>query len=225
MTDDLDAETEVLMDIWLNQDGSALPLIRRLIEQDDRDRAATYARGALMAEDCKDRDELEEALLEAIDAPAGWVAGLEEFAKNPSIERWNELMTFVPEDREYQCIRATVRHLMRLGCDGNILFRCITQSAFTPDVFDLAESGTVDPEVILARGEGSPARAMWLGLAARAAWARGDRWNTLKWLREAAKEDAFFSYGSIREIRDRADAAFNEELDRLGLPRQFPSEA
>jgi|SRR6266851_4977308 len=62
--------------------------------------------------------------------------------------------------------------LTKLHCDGNILFRCATGIGITSDVFDLAAGGTVDPEVIVERGEGSPARSMWLALAAQAAFAR-----------------------------------------------------
>jgi hypothetical protein len=75
--------------------------------------------------------------------------------------------------------------------------------------------------VIEARGEGSPARPAWLGLAAQAAFARNDRWSTLRYLREASGygESSVLSWASISEIRSEADEELNEELDRVGVPR------
>jgi hypothetical protein len=129
-------------------------------------------------------------------------------------------MRFVPEEVWYQRLRNTIAQLMRLGCDGNILFRCATRVGITSDVFDLASSGTVDPEVIVERGEDSPAREMWLALAAHASFARSDRWGTLRYLREACQcEDTVLAWASISEIRRDADDALNEELDKIGVPR------
>src|SRR5207245_9358495 len=132
-----------------------------------------------------DRDGLEATLLESASAPEGWLAALEGFAKSPSEERWQELMCFVPEDVFYQRLRNTIVLLMKLGCDGNILFRCATRLGITSDVFDLAASGTVDPEVIVMRGSGSRARGMWFVLAAMAWFDRHGRLNTVSLLREA----------------------------------------
>lgn len=130
-------------------------------------------------------------------------------------------MRFVPEDVFYQRLRTTVPLLMRLRCDGNVLFRCASKSGMSPDLFDLAASGTVDPEVIEERGDESPARSCWLGLAAQAAFARGDRFGALLYLREAMRDDenAYLAWGSISEIRAIADDGFNEEMDRTGIPQ------
>jgi hypothetical protein len=205
---------------WFNG-GSALPLVLQHLEEGRSDEAAITARLALHFEDCADREALEATLLESSSAPDGWLEALEAFAKCPGEERWKELMSFVPEEVFYQRLRNTVMLLMKLGCDGNILFRCATRVGFTSDVFDLAASGTVDPEVIEERGSDSPARAMWLGLAAQASFARGDRWNTVRLLREAFsdEENAFLAWASTSEIRREADDALNAELDKVGVPR------
>ena len=205
---------------WFNG-GSALPLVRQLLEDDRPDEAAMIARMALRFDDCQDRDALEATLLESASAPDGWLAALEEFAKSPSEERWQELMCFVPEEVFYQRLRNTIVLLMKLGCDGNILFRCATRLGITSDVFDLAASGTVDPDVIVERGSGSRARAMWLALAAQASFVRGDRWNTVRLLREAFtdEESAYLAWASTSEIRRDADDALNAELDKVGVPR------
>jgi hypothetical protein len=205
---------------WLNG-GSALPLVRQLLDDGLHDRAGATARVALRMDDCPDRQELEAALLEAASAPDGWLAALEDFAKAPGEERWDELMRFVPEEVSYQRMRVTLALLMQLGCEGNTLFRCATRIGITPDVFDLVRGGTVDPDVIIARGEGSPARSMWLALAAQAFFARGDRWSTIKYLRDACRDEetAILAWASVAEIRADADDALNEELDKVGVPR------
>jgi len=205
---------------WFNG-GSALPLVRQLLEDSRSDEAAMTARLALHMDDCPDREALEATLLESSCAPEGWLEALEIFAQSPSEERWQDLMRFVPEDVFYQRLRNTVMLLMKLGCDGNILFRCATRLGITSDVFDLAASGTVDPDVIVERGSESPARAMWLALAAHASFVRGDRWNTVRLLREAFsdEETAFLAWASTSEIRLEADDSLNDELDKVGVPR------
>ncbi|HYS53203.1 MAG TPA: hypothetical protein VER58_05490 [Thermoanaerobaculia bacterium] len=214
------ADDRFLARQWLNG-GSALPLVRQLLDDDCPDEAAATARMALRMPDCHDRDALEATLLESASTPEGWLAALEAFAKAPSETGWEELMRFVPEDVFYQRLRNTVAMLMKLHCDGNILFRCATRLGITSDVFDLARSGTVDPEVIVERGQASPARSMWLALAAQAAFTRGDRWSTIRYLRDACsdEETCFFAWASISEIRFEADEALNEELDKVGVPR------
>jgi hypothetical protein len=214
-----DAQLTFLTRRWLNGD-SALPLVVRLRELGYDTEAAATARLAVRDPDCLDREALEAALHEIGSAPDGWMEALAEFARNPGEQRWNELMTFVPPEVFYQRLRNTIATLMRLGCDGNILFRCATTLGMTPDIFDLATSGTVDPEVIEERGAGSPARATWLGLAAQAAFARGDHFAVTRYLREAsAGRDAVLAWASITEIRREADEELNEQLDRVGVPR------
>lgn len=213
-------EVTLLIRHWGNG-GSALPAVKKLLECGDSDHAAAIARLALRAPDCADREELEAAIAQAANISEGWVSALEEFASHPSEERWDELMRFVPLEEHYQRLRYTLALLLSLHCDGNILFRCATKIGMTSDAFDLARSGTVDPEVIEARGEGSAARPAWLGLAAQAAFARNDRWSILRYLREASQsgESSVLSWASISEIRQEADEELNEELDRVGVPR------
>jgi len=204
---------------WLNGD-SSLPFVQKLRELGYDGEAAATARLALRAAECPDREALEVALREIASSPDGWFDALAEFAHDPSEERWEELMRFVPEEVWYQRLRNTTEVLMRLGCDGNVLFRCTARIGMHSGVFDLARSGTVDPEVIEERGAGSGARATWLGLAAQAAYARGDRFAVIRYLRDASRdEDAFLAWASINEIRQEADNALNEELDRVGVPR------
>jgi hypothetical protein len=219
MSDD-SPEVTLLLRHWGNG-GSAFPAVKTLVECGYPDDAAAIARLALRAPDCIDREALEAAVSQIANASDEWVRAIEEFANHPSEERWEELMRFVPEEDQYQRLRHTIALLLSLQCDGNILFRCATKIGMTPDVFDLARSGAVDPEVIEARGEGSEARPAWLGLAAQAAFARNDRWSTLRYLREASQygESSVLSWASISEIRREADDELNEELDRVGVPR------
>lgn len=214
-----DAQLTFLTRRWFNGDTS-LPVVSRLHELGYDDEAAATARLALRDHECLDRPALEQALHEIASVPDGWLDALAAFAREPGIERWDELMQFVPEEVFYQRLRHTIATLHRLGCDGNVLFRCATRIGMTSDVFDLARSGTVDPEVIEERGAGSPARATWLGLAGQAAFARGDRFGVIRYLRDASRnEHVCLAWASIGEIRELADDALNDDLDKAGVPR------
>ena len=217
---DADPQLTFLTRRWFNGD-SCLPLIERLRELGCDDQAAAHARLALRDPQCKDREALEAALHEISSAPDGWLDALADFARAPSEERWDELVQFIPEDVFYHRIRHTISTLMRLGCNGNMLFRCATKTGITPDIFDLVDNGTVDPEVIEERGRDSPVRSMWFGLAAKASLARGDRFAVIRYLRDASRDEetAILAWPSIAEIRERADEALNAELDRVGVPR------
>jgi hypothetical protein len=217
MLDD-DPQTQFLMKQWTDG-GSALPVVRRLLEGGAAEEAATLARAVIGDATGSDREELEAAILKAGDVTDEWIAALKDFSKAPSAQRWAELLTFIPEDVFYQRLRSSIMLLTRFGCDGNTIFRCATTPGILPDMYDIVASGTVDPEVILQRGAGSPARVLFVALAARAAFARGDRWTTLKLLREASKDEGIImATVSIDEIRDLADDEFNAELDKIGVP-------
>ncbi len=106
--------------------------------------------------------------------------------------------------------------------DPDLLFRFATRLGTTPDAVELAESGLVDPDTIKARAdEGTPqARGLWLGLAAQAALARGDRLGAVRLLREAFEQavDPFTPDTSAAAIRDLADDELRELLDKAGIP-------
>jgi hypothetical protein len=212
-------EVTFLLRTWING-GSALAAVRMLIENGYGFEAATTANVALHRPECEDREALLGAIGEVAQTSEAWVEALREFAQDPSEERWDGLFRFAPEEVFYQRLRHTIAILMALGCEGNILFRCATKHGMTTDAFDLARSGTVDPATIAERGNGSPARSAWLGLAAQAAFARGDRWNTVGYLREACRDDetAFLAWASISEIREEADDELKSQLDALDVP-------
>lgn len=212
-----DHEATLLLRHYFHGGGSALPAIRKLIEAGELDYAAVVARLAVRSAEGTEREELFAILGEITSAPSGWPAALETFAAAPSETAWEELMRFVPEDVFHQRLKYTVLVLLGLGCDGDILFRCVSRTGLLPELYDLAESGTVDPETIVARASGSPVEAVWLGLAAQAALARGDRTGTVRHLWRAFQLDPILSYVSIAEIRHKGDAELNAELDRAGM--------
>jgi hypothetical protein len=216
-----DSQSRFLARRWLLGGESALPLVQRLADDGCDAEAAATGRLALAYPDCQHRTEIEAILRRIAGEPDGWDQALRDFAQEPSEERWGELMRFVPEEVFYQRLRTTVPLLMRLGCDGNVLFRCAARLGMTPDLFDLAASGKVDPAVIEDRARDSAASSAWLGLAAQAAFARGDRFGTMRYLRDALRdeEQAYLAWGSIGEIRQIADDEFNAELDKLGVPQ------
>lgn len=211
--------TTLLLRQWFHGGGSALPAVRALIRDGDADQAAVVARLAVRNAKGAEREKLFEILGEITSAPAGWVAALEQFAAAPGEEAWEELMRFVPEDVFHQRLKYTVLFLLSLECDGDVLFRCVSRLGMLPELFDLAESGRVDPDTIVARASGSPAEGSWLGLAALAAFARGDREATVRHLWRASQLDPILSFASISSIRDRGDEELNAALDAAGVPR------
>jgi hypothetical protein len=132
-------------------------------------------------------------------------------------------MRFTPNEAYYQRTRNTLRILRRLGTDPNALFRCATRHGTVPDAFALVQSGEVDPETVVARAdEASPAaRGLWLGLAAEAAFARGDDLGTVRLLKMAYAEAAegLGPRMSVMSIRAAASPELQEMLDRVGVPR------
>ena len=208
---------------WLRWGGSALPLLQRLAEMERWDEVAATARYALTRENCPDRDAVEALLERAGSPPSGWAEAVGEFAKNPTLEAWNELMRFTPPSVLYQRTRNTVALLRSFGVDPNIVFRCSAFNGMIPESIELAQSGEVDPAVIEARAieSDSGASGLWLGRAAEAAFARGDRTAMADYLRRAyEREDWLPPDMSVLEIREKADPETQTLLDQLGLPQQ-----
>ena len=204
---------------WING-GSALPAVRLMMDNGYEFEAACTANVALHRPECNEREELLAVIGEAANTSDAWIDALRDFARKPSEKRWEELFRFTNEDVFYQRLRHTIAILMALECDGDILFRCAFKYGVTSDAYDLVRSGKVDPKTCVARGEGSRARSTWLGLAALAAFSRGDRWNTIAYLREACKDEetAVLAWASISEIRQEADDELKAQLDALDIP-------
>ena len=84
-------------------------------------------------------------------------------------------------------------------------------------------SGQVDPETVVVRAEEAPpgTRAMWLGLAAEAAFARYDELGTVRLLKMAfaVPNEGFGPDTSVMAIRDRASDELNTILDKVGIPK------
>lgn len=216
-----DDQLPFLIRRWANGE-SAVPAVQRLLDLGRPDEAATIARVAIRAPRGEDDEaQLARLIHEAGSAPQGWSDALEALAAAPTDDGWQTLMRFVPEEVFYQRLKNTIVVLLMLRCDGDVLFRNASRGGMMPELFDLARSETVDPETIVKRAEGSGAVPAWLGLAAQAALARGDRFGVIRHLRAAVQdeESAFLAWASIAEIRREADDALNEELDRVGVPR------
>lgn len=215
----VDPELDALQQQWLDG-GSALPLVRLLVERGEGDQAAAIARLVLAREECLDADEIERCLDDIDEATDEWRAQLEAMAADPSVERFEELMRFVPPELIYQRLRNALRKLKKLGVDGNVLFKCATNIGMTPEAIELVEEGLVEPETILDRARGSAARATYVGLAAEATFLRGDLVSTIRHLREAVQfeTDLCSALPHIYFVREQASPEVNAILDRAGIP-------
>jgi hypothetical protein len=221
-----DGRPDDLLDLQLAswRDGqTAAPYVEHLLALGRETYAAVVARCALSKKTCPDRSRIEAALASIGSPPAGWADAVLVFAADPSLEGWEELMRFTPLDALYHRIRNTIQMMMRLGVDGNVLFRCATRYGSTPDAIELVERGMVDPETVVQRGRDGPpeARGLWLGLAARAAHARGDRLATVRLLEEAyeAADPDFPPLLETHAIREDVDDELARLLDQAGIPR------
>ena len=206
---------------WLDG-GPPLPLIRLLLEAGDSVKAAVIARLVLSKPDCPDRIEIEGVLDQMDRAPAGWDDALQNLARNPTVEGWEALMRFNPDGLAYNRHRNALRKLRGYGVDANLLFRFATQPAITPEAMELVEDGLVTPETVLARNEESRgAQAYFLGLAAEAAFLRGDMIGTIRWLRQAySRENEWCAPDfAVFFIRERASEEQQAALDNAGIPR------
>ena len=213
-----DSEEEAAFEQF--RDGRALALVSLYAERGDLDRAATIARLALAEPDCPDAAEIEAILERAGAPPEDWKEQLDQFVAAPSYERWQDLIRFVPEEHLYQRFRNSIRYLRKRGVEPNLLFRCAS-TPLSSEAIELVEDGLVAVETILARGDGSPARATFAGLAAEAAFLAGDLLGTIRLLREsmACETDLCSPLPHIAFVRERASEADHAVLDRAGIPR------
>ena len=214
-----DPQLDALQQAWLDG-GSALPLVRLLVERGEGDQAAAIARLVLAREECLDAAEIEQCLDDIDEAPDEWRAQLAAMAADPTVERFEELMRFVPPELIYQRLRNALRKLRKLGVDPEILFQCATNIGMTPEAIELVEEGLVRPEAILARGRSSAARTTYFGLAAEAAFLRGDIVSTIRHLRDAVQHETELvtALPHIYFVREQASPEVNAMLDRAGIP-------
>ena len=215
-----DAERHHAEQEWLNG-GSALPLVALLASRGMNVEASAVARVALARPECPDADKLEELLDTLSETPEDWLELLDQFCAAPSLDRWRELMQFVPPELIYLRQRSAVRHLRKRGVEGNLLFLCACEWGLTPDAIELVEEGLVRPETLIERGErAGGARATYFGLAAEAAYLAGDFLGTIRLLRESIQHESEWcsALPHIAFIRERASKNENEALDRAGIP-------
>lgn len=221
--EDDDRERNAAEEQW-REGGSALPLIRLHIERGEGHVAAVIARLVLASDDCADAEEIERLLASLDDAPEEWDELLREFAAAPSLERWRELLQFVPPDALYQRQRNSIRRLRQLGLPGKWLFLCACEYGMTPDAIEAVEEGLVDVATIEERAQrAGDAKATYLGLAATAAFLAGDVVATIRLLRESmAHENEWVSADPhIHFIREQAPPDVAAALDRAGIPEAF----
>jgi hypothetical protein len=106
--------------------------------------------------------------------------------------------------------------------DGDSIFRCASEYGITPDLIELVEDGCVAVATIVERAARSGgARTAYIGLAAEAAFLRGDMLGTVRLLREAiAHENEWCTaVPHVFFIRERASPEQIDLLDRAGIPR------
>jgi hypothetical protein len=216
-----DPEVREAQQRWLNG-GSALPVVELMASRGAKIEAATVARVALARPDCPDNKELRAVLSKLASPPAGWEAALAKFAESPSGDAWSELMRFVPPDHAYLRLRDAIGRFRAIGVDGDMIFRCASESGLTADLIELVEQGCVAVETLVERAAHSGgAKTTYLGLAAEAAFLAGDMLSTVRLLRESIKHENEWCSAEphVVFIRERAAPEQLDLLDRAGIPR------
>ena len=215
-----DPEVRLARKRWLDG-GSALPVVELLAARGAKIEAATYARLALAKADCPDAEELK-ALLDGLSSPpAGWDDALAAFVQTPSDEGWRNLLRFIPDDALYLRMRDVVGRLLKLGLDGDTIFRYVSAVGLIPDLILLVEQGRVSVHVLEQRAEQSGnARTTYFGLAAQAAFLAGDMLGTVRLLRlsRTFENEWCSTYPHMAFVRERATPEQAELLDRAGIP-------
>jgi hypothetical protein len=215
-----DAERHRAERQWLNG-GSALPLVTLLAERGMTVEASAVARVALARPDCADADELESMLDRLSDPPEDWQDLLDSFAEAPSVDRWRELMQFVPPEMIYLRQRSAIRYLNKRGMDGDVLFLCACEYGLTPDAIELVEERRVRPETLIERAtRAGGARTTYIGLAAQAAFLAGDLVGTIRLLRDSMQHENEWcpALPHIAFVREHATPADHQALDKAGIP-------
>lgn len=213
---------EVAREDWLSG-GSHAAYLRLLMDHGRGAEALAMARTLLEHGDGRDRRELESLMADAAQVPDGWADAVRGFAEEPSVEAWKTLLRFTPDDVLEERVRYTLALLRGLEVPPEALFACASHEGITAEAIDLAERGLVPPQTIEARGADAPAgsRPLWLGLAARAACVRGERFTTVRLLREVVQSGLprDLIRRDVRFVRNRADGELHALLDKAGLPR------
>ncbi len=170
--------------------GDPVERAEQYLEQGAEVEAAATCRFALEAKEEPDRERLGEVFRRAGNLPQGWEKALEEFAEEPSIEAWDELVEPLPEEAMYTRMRHAIQVLGRLGVSPDMLFRLATRHGSLPDAFELVDSGEVEPSTVLEVAEQKPegVRGMWYAVVARAHAGRGDIFGAVRLLKRALRE-------------------------------------
>jgi len=205
--------------LFTENTGSGLRLIT--LFYDCGDEIALGAMGRMMLDNpaCPDREMIQAMVDKLNRAPGRWEESLDAFVANPSIEAWDSLMRFCPLDVHFQRVKNTLRTLKARGVDANLLFILGSKDGLLPEAIVWAEEGLVDPETILAQEKtmhSDEMRGTLLGLAAHAYFHRGDRFNTVRYLKEAVALSETVCF-TVEQIKDRADPELREMMEKAGL--------
>ena len=212
--------------LFSENSGSGLRLISLLYDSGDEIALGAMSRMLLDDPDCPDRAAIQAMVAKLNRTPAGWEDSLDAFVANPSVEAWDNLMRFCPLEAQFQRIKNSLRTLKARGVDPNLLFILGSKDGLIPEAIGWAEEGLVDPETILAQEKtmySDEMRGTLLGLAARAYFHRGDRFNTVRYLKEAVALSGTARF-TVQHIQDHADHELREMMLKAGLKGACGSE-
>ena len=142
-------------------------------------------------------------------------------AERPTSEAWRALMSFVPEDNLFFTIQHTIHLLVDLGADPNAVFEAAVQDGVTSSLLELIDTGLVDPDVVVRHAARAAMPSLWIALAARAAFERGDEERCVELAARAVRmpDDTVLAALHLSTLWSDADDRLREQLREAGVER------
>lgn len=220
LDDDEEGLRTMLTQALFSENGDAgLRLISLLYDSGDEIALGAMSRMLLDDPDCPDRAAIQAMVAKLNRTPAGWEDALDAFVANPSVQAWDDLMRFCPLEAQFQRAKNSLHTLKARGVDPNLLFILGSKDGLLSEAIGWAEEGLVDPETILAQEKtmhSDEMRGTLLGLAARTYFHHGDRFNTVRYLKEAVALSRTVRH-TVKHIEDHADHELREMMRKAGL--------
>lgn len=202
---------------WL-RGGDPLVYLDRLAKLGDPERAFALARAMTERAEGTHLDALEDFLQGAGALPDGFARGVEALDEDAERVEVEALMRFVPTHLRPQAIHRLLLALR--DASPELRFEVACMDGPTRDAITMVEDGDIPPELVVARANHADprGRALWLGLGARAAAARGDHLGVVRLLRDAIAIDGEDPLLDLEHVWAGADPTLRGLMRDAGLP-------
>lgn len=204
---------------WL-RGGDRLVYLQRMARLGDEQKAFALARSMLTRADDVTAERIERFLRGDALLPEGFdrqVAQLDQHATRADVD---EILRFVPYPVRQRAIHRISEALR--DADPALRFEVACLDGPTTEAIAMVEAGDVPATAVVkvadSREPDARGRSLWLGLAARAAAARGDHLGVVRLLREALEAEGQDPLLDLETIWECAPPALKSTMRAAGLP-------